>query len=184
MDFENIEINDCFVEDEKVINDLVEIKKQLLGRNRIYRITIEGVTLLLITGMVFLFSRFYRYISFMSSNRIISITMSVIIVLIFVVIFFRTMMAREFNHKQHSFMEKYNDTIRRSLDYQNLRFMYEDMKAKNMVLYSLEENRLHVKAHIGGKEKMMIMPFKFNIKKGSTNRIDFYNDHLDIFLKS
>lgn len=87
------------------------------------------------------------------------------------------------SHKLQKSYIKVNDKgVSKKLLKNTIRFLYRDMKENHLRILKLDNNLLEVSAMVENNMVNFKMPMEYTLFAKDENRIDFYDDHIDIYL--
>ena len=181
--FNDIEINDYFTDDEQLVNDIRNIKEHLLIRLRISKILKNLISLGIAGSVTFVFFKYInRLISVLPLERRFGIYSGTIFFTLIFIIIFRLLYNMLVLRIQNKLLDKDHNVLRRSIHLKTLKCLYEDLVNHKMNILHVDDNTLYVSSILNGERREFHIPVVYQLFNDEYNHMDFYNDHIEIYL--
>ncbi len=180
---ENTILTDLTSNESILYKDIDNLKNHLMTKVKSYLIMKNVITALLcvssITIMFLIYSKILRYLPV---NNTAGIFIGCILFLLLLIFLIRLGMNKLFRKYIKHFSKKNGDIIEESIKVQTVKFLYRDLLSGKMQIQKIGTDYLYVSCLYDDEVKSFNIPLRCNIYQSENNRIEFFDNYLDVYL--
>ena len=182
ISIENTELNDYTSEDTKDV-EIENLIKRVRNISKTGKIIVVIVNLMLFIAYLICLYVTRKFMFFLlSPGKAFSTFLAITLFFGFLMFITRRLIFKISHKLQKSYIKVNDKGVSKKLLKNTIRFLYRDMKENHLRILKLDNNLLEVSAMVENNMVNFKMPMEYTLFAKDENRIDFYDDHIDIYL--